>query len=175
MEKVAWAVIEPGLRQRLIDKYVPGNSHLRCEGTDPLVYKATAFYWLLQELVGNWKAGNRLTLDQKAKLLELLVWNLSNLHQDQAYCDEYESEILMPCRETFTEDEIRSCSFQNTRETIPHAVDVALCETFDEEEYDTTVSCETTEQIAQLVLACKEFQLKVTEDFGERQSCEDSY
>ena len=168
MEKVAWAVIEPGLRQRLIEKYVPGTSHLRFEGTDPLVYKVTAFYWLLQELVGNWKAGKRLTLDQKAKLLELLVWNLSNLHQDQAYCDEYESEILMPCRETFTEYEVRR---QDPRETIPHAVDVALCE----EEYDTTVSCETAEQIAQLVLACKEFQLKVAQDFSERQSCEDSY
>ena len=168
MEKAAWAVIEPGLRQRLTEKYVPGTSHLRCEGTAPLVYKVTAFYWLLQELVGNWKAGKRLTLDQKAKLLELLVWNLSNLHQDQAYCDEYESEILMPCRETFTEDEVRR---QDPRETIPHAVDVALCE----EEYDTTVSCETAEQIAQLVLACKEFQLKVAQDFSERQACEDSY
>ena len=175
MEKVAWAVIEPGLRQRLIEKYVPGTSHLRCEGTAPLVYKVTAFYWLMQELVGNWKAGKRLTLDQKAKLLELLVWNLSNLHQDQAYCDEYESEILMPCRETFTEYEVRRQGFDYPRETIPHAVDVhdvALCETSDEEEYDTTVSCETTEQIAQLVLACKELQLKVAQDFSESQACE---
>ena len=177
MEKVIWdTLIVPDLRQRLIEKYVPhGTSHLRCEGTEPLVYKVTAFYWLMQELVGNWKAGNRLTLDQKAKLLELLVWNLSNLHQDQAYCDEYESEILMPCRETFTEYEVRRQGFDYPRETIPHAVDVALCETFDEEEYDTNVSYETTEQIAQLVLACKEFQLKVAQDFSERQSCEDSY
>ena len=180
MEKAVWdTLIVPDLRQRLIEKYVPkephGTSHLRREGTDPLVYKATAFYWLGQELVGNWKTGKRLTIDQKAKLLELLVWNLSNLHQDQAYCDEYESEILMPCRETFTEDEIRSYSFQNTRETIPHAVDihdVALCETSDEEEYDTSISCETTEQIAQLMIACKEFQLKVADDFSERESCD---
>ena len=147
---------------RLIEKYVPhGTSHLRCEGTDPLVYKVTAFYWLMQELVGNWKMGKRLTLDQKAKLLELLVWNLSRVQEEQAAYDEYESEIMIPGIETFTEDEVRSCSFQHTRESVPHAVDVhdvALCETFDEEEYDTTVSCETTEQIAQLVLACKEFQ-----------------
>jgi len=140
MEKVVWeTLIVPDLRQRLIEKYVPkeplGTSHLRCEGTDPLVYKVTAFYWLLQELVGNWKIGKRLTLDQKAKLLELLVWNLSRVQQEQTAYDEYELE-------------------DNPRETVPHAVDVPLCE----EEYDTTVSCETTEQIAQLVLACKEFQ-----------------
>ena len=81
MEKVIWdTLIVPDLRQRLIEKYVPGTSHLRC---DPLVYKVTAFYWLLQELVGNWKTGKRLTLDQKAKLLELLVWNLSQVQQEQ--------------------------------------------------------------------------------------------
>jgi hypothetical protein len=168
MEKAAWAVIEPGLRQRLIEKYVPGTSHLRCEGTDPLVYKVTAFYWLLQELVGNWKAGKRLTLDQKAKLLELLVWNLSQVQQEQAAYDEYQPNIMIPGIESFTEDEVRR---QDPRETIPHAVDVALCE----EEYDTTVSCETAEQIAQLVLACKELELKVAQDFSERQACEDSY
>jgi len=180
MEKVIWdTLIVPDLRQRLIEKYVPkephGTSHLRCEGTDPLVYKVTAFYWLLQELVGNWKTGKRLTIDQKAKLLELLVWNLSRVQEEQAAYDEYESEIMIPGIETFTEDEVRSCSFQHTRESVPHAVDVhdvALCETFDEEEYDTTVSCETTEQIAQLVLACKELQLKVAQDFSESQACE---
>ena len=176
MEKAAWAIMEPRLREQLIRKYVPPErSDASLARQDPLVYKATAFYWLGQELVGNWKAGKRLTIDQKEKLLELLVWNLSNLHQDQAYRDEYESEILMPCRETFTEDEIRSCSFQNTRETIPHAVDihdVALCETSDEEEYDTSISCETTEQIAQLMIACKEFQLKVADDFSKSQACE---
>jgi len=180
MEKVIWdTLIVPDLRQRLIEKYVPhGTSHLRCEGTEPLVYKVTAFYWLMQELVGNWKAGNRLTLDQKAKLLELLVWNLTRLEQEQAAYDEYESEVVMPCRETFTEDEIRRQGFDYPRETIPHAVDVhdvALCETSDEEEYDTSISCETTEQIAQLMIACKELQLKVANDFGERQACEDSY
>ena len=174
-----WALMEPRLREQLIRKYVPkephGTSHLRCEGTDPLVYKATAFYWLGQELVGNWKSGKRLTLDQKAKLLELLVWNLSRVQQEQAAYDEYESEIVIPGIEAFTEDKIRRQCFDDSRETVPHTVDVhdvALCETFDEEEYDTSVSCETTEQIAQLVLACKEFQLKVAEDFGERESCE---
>ena len=164
-----WKLIEPEIRRRLVEKYVPKEPH------DPLVYKVTAFYWLGQELVGNWKSGKRLTIDQKAKLLELLVWNLSRVQQEQAAYDEYESEIMIPGIEAFTEDKIRRQGFDDARETIPHAVDihdVALCETSDEEEYDTSISCETTEQIAQLVLACKEFQLKVAEDFGERQACE---
>jgi hypothetical protein len=169
-------LIAPGLREQLIRKYVPKEPHgTSIEGTDPLVYKVTAFYWLLQELVGNWKAGRRLTLDQKAQLIQLLVWNLTRLQQEQTAHDEYESEIMCPGIETFTENKIRRQGFDNPRETIPHAIDVhdvALCETFDEEEYDTSISCETTEQIAQLVLACKEFQLKVTEDFGESQACE---
>jgi hypothetical protein len=170
MEKAVWdTIIVPGLRQRLIDKYVPK------EPIDPLVYKVTAFYWLLQELVGNWKSGKRLTIDQKSKLLELLVRNLSRLEQEQAAYDEYESEVVIPGVEAFTEYEIRRQGFDYPREPIPHPInihDVALCETSDEEEYDTSVSCETTEQITQLVLACKEFQLKVAEDFGERESCE---
>jgi len=172
MEKAVWDnLIAPDLRQRLIDKYVPkephGTSHLRCEGTDPLVYKLTSFYWLLQELVGNWKSGKRLTIDQKSKLLELLVWNLTRLEQEQAA---YESEVVIPGIEAFTEDKIRRQGFDYPRETIPHTIDVhdvALCETSDEEEYDTSVSCETTEQIAQLMLACKEFQLKVSDDLSK--------
>jgi uncharacterized protein YeaC (DUF1315 family) len=170
MEKVIWdTIVAPELRQRLIDKYVPK------EPIDPIVYKVTAFYWLLQELIGNWKTGRRLTLDQKAKLLELLVWNLTRLQQEQAAYDEYQSEIMCPGIESFAEDKIRRQGFDYTRETVPHTVDVhdvALCETSDEEEYDTSISCETTEQIAQLVLACKEFQLKVTEDFSKSQACE---
>ena len=166
-------LIAPSLREQLIRKYVPPE---RSDASlDPLVYKVTAFYWLGQELVGNWKSGRRLTLDQKAKLLELLVWNLSRAQQEQAAYDEYESEVMFPGIETFTEYEVRRHGFDNPRESIPHAVDVhdvALCETSDEEEYDTTVSCETTEQIAQLMLACKEFQLKVSDNLGERQACE---
>jgi len=170
MEKVVWDnLIAPDLRQRLIEKYVPK------EPLDPLVYKVTAFYWLLQELVGNWKSGKRLTLDQKTQLLQLLVWNLSRVQDEQTAYDEYESEVVIPGIEAFTEYEIRRQGFDDTRQTVPHPVDVhdvALCETSDEEEYDTSVSCDTAEQIAQLVLACKEFQLKVADDFGERQACE---
>jgi uncharacterized protein YeaC (DUF1315 family) len=159
MEKVVWEFMEPVIRERLIDKYVPK------EPVDPLVYKVTAFYWLMQELVGNWKSGRRLTLDQKAQLIELLVWNLSRVQQEQAAYNEYESDVVIPGIETFTEDKIRRQGFDYPRETVPHPIDVhdvALCETSDEEEYDTSISSETTEQIAQLVLACKEFQLKVT-------------
>jgi hypothetical protein len=139
------------------------------------VYKVTSFYWLLQELVGSWKSGKRLTIDQKSKLLELFVRNLSRLEQEQTAYDEYESEIMIPGIEAFTEYEVRRQGFDNPRQTVPHSVDihdVALCETSDEEEYDTAVSCETTEQIAQLVLACKELQLKVADNLGESQARE---
>ena len=170
MEKAMWDnVIAPDLRQRLIDKYVPK------EPIDPLVYKVTSFYWLLQELVGNWKSGKRLTLEQKTQLLQLLVWNLSRAQQEQTAYDEYESEIVVPGIETFTEYEVRRQGFDYPREAVPHPVDihdVALCETSDEEEYDTSISCETTEKIAQLVLACKEFQLKVPQDLSKSQACE---
>ena len=126
MEKVLWdTLVAPALRQQLIRKYVPPKGSVASldrqlhgtsiEGTDPLIYRITAFYWLLQELVGNWKAGKRLTLDQKAQLLQLLVWNISILQQEQA------------AYEAFT------------------AADISI-------------SQETTEQIANLVLACKEFQ-----------------
>jgi uncharacterized protein YeaC (DUF1315 family) len=170
MEKVVWdTLIAPGLRERLVERYVPK------EPVDPLVYKATAFYWLLQELIGNWKSGKRLTFDQKTQLIQLLVWNLSRVQQEQAAYDEYESYVMIPGIEAFTEDKIRRHGFDYPRESIPHPVDVhdvALCETSDEEEYDTAVSSETTEQIAQLVLACKEFQLKVPDDFSKSQACE---
>jgi hypothetical protein len=102
MENVVWRFMEPIIREHLIQKYVPE------EPIEPLVYKITAFYWLFQEIIGNWKAGRRLTLDQKAQLIELLVWNLSR---------------------------------------VQHTLCVE----------DINISQETTEQIAQLVLACKEF------------------
>jgi hypothetical protein len=164
-----WRLIEPEIRRRLIERYVPK------EPIDPLVFKLTAFYWLGQELVGNWKTGKRLTIDQKTKLLELLVWNLSRAQQEQTAYDEYESEVVIPGIETFTEYEIRRQGFDDARETVPHSVDihdVALCETSDEEEYDTSVSDETAEQIAKLVLACKEFQLKVADNLSEREARE---
>ena len=164
-----WRLIEPEIRRRLVERYVPK------EPIDPLVFKLMAFYWLGQELVGNWKTGRRLTIDQKTKLLELLVWNLSRAQQEQTAYDEYESEVMIPGIETFTEYEIRRKGFDDTRETVPHAVDVhdvALCETSDEEEDDTSISSETAEQIAKLVLACKEFQLKVTDNLGEREARE---
>jgi hypothetical protein len=177
MEKVIWdTLIVPDLRQRLIEKYVPSKGSVASlDRQNPLVYKVTAFYWLLQELVGNWKSGRRLTLGQKAQLVELLVWNLARLQQEQAAYNEYESEVMHPGIEAFTEDKIRRQGFDYPRESIPHTIDihdVALCETSDEEEYDTSISCETAEQIAQLVLACKEFQLKVPQDFSKSQACE---
>jgi len=162
MEKTVWnTIVEPIVREHLTRKYVP---------IDPLVYKVTAVYWLFQELVSNWKRGHRLTLDQKAKLLELLVWNLARLQQEQAAYNEYQPNIMFPRVETFTEDEIGCEGLDNAGETIPHSIDVhdvAFCETSDEEEYDTSISSETTEQIANLMLACKEFQLKVPENFSQ--------
>ena len=131
MEKAVWdKIIVPAIRQHLTEKHVPK------EPIDPLVYKITAFYWLLQELIGNWKVGKRLAFDQKVKLLQLLVWNLPSLVREQAAYDES------------AEYKIRSQGFDIP---IPPPV---------EEEYDITLSHETIEQITQLVLACKEFHLK---------------
>ena len=168
MEKVVWdTLIAPGLREQLIRNYVPK------EPIDPLVYKVTAFYWLLQELIGFWKTGRRLTLDQKAQLIQLLVWNLTRLQQEQSSYNESESEVMFPRIETFAEDKIRCKCLNNAGETIPHPIDihdVALCETSDEEEYDTSISSETAKQIAELMLACKEFQLKVPENLSQSQA-----
>lgn len=169
MEKVVWGCMEPVIREHLIQKYVPK------EPVDPLVLQIVALYWLFQELIGNWKSGHRLTLDQKAKLLHLLVWNFARTKQEQAAYDERESDVMFPRVETFSEDEICCESLDNTRETVPHPIDihdVALCETSDEEEYDTGISSETTKQIAELMLACKEFQLKVPENLSQSQACE---
>jgi hypothetical protein len=95
MEKVVWdTLIVPGLRQHLIDKYVPK------EPIDPLVYKVTAFYWLLQELVGNWKMGKRLTIDQKTQLLQLLVWNFSRIEfEPEPDIEEQVAQLVLACKE----------------------------------------------------------------------------
>ena len=98
MEKVVWdTMIAPTLREQLIRKYVPK------EPVDPLVYKATAFYWLLQELVGNWKMGQRLTIDQKTQLLQLLVWNLSRIEPEPEPepddIDEQVAQLVLACKE----------------------------------------------------------------------------
>jgi hypothetical protein len=100
MEKVVWDTL---IVPRLIEKYVPSKgSYASLDRQDPLVYKVTAFYWLLQELVGNWKMGKRLTLDQKAKLLELLVWNLARAKEKVAYeddIDEQVAQLMLACKE----------------------------------------------------------------------------
>ena len=93
MEKIVWdTLIAPGLREQLIRKYVPK------EPVDPLVYKVTAFYWLLQELVGNWKMGKRLTIDQKTQLLQLLVWNLSRI-EPEPDIEEQVAQLVLACKE----------------------------------------------------------------------------
>jgi hypothetical protein len=107
MDKVVWKIIEPVIREHLVQKYVPR------EPIDPLVIQIVALYWLLQELIGFWKTNQRLTFEQKKKVLHLLIWNFARLEQEQVIPE-------------ITEDDI-------------------------------TISSETTEQIAQLVLACKEF------------------
>jgi uncharacterized protein YeaC (DUF1315 family) len=93
MEKVVWdTIIAPSLREQLIRKYVPN------EPVDPLVYKVTAFYWLLQELVGNWKMGQRLTIDQKTQLLQLLVWNLSQI-EPEPDIEEQVAQLVLACKD----------------------------------------------------------------------------
>jgi hypothetical protein len=158
MDKVVWKIFEPVVREHLVQKYVPR------EPIDPLVIQIVALYWMFQELVKFWKTKQRLTFEQKKKVLHLLIWNLSRVQQEQAAYNEYQSDVMFPGIETLTEDEIGCQGFNDSGESVPHAVDVhdvAFGETSDEEEYDTAVSSETAEQIAQLVLACKEFELKV--------------
>jgi uncharacterized protein YeaC (DUF1315 family) len=152
-----WKLIEPVIRSYLVSKYVPP------EPVDPLVWKVTALYWLFKEVTGQWRTGKRLTFEEKTLMLQLL-WNFAHFEQKHTQRNENKSSVLIPHIETLSEQNESSSWFDQSRETVPHAVDVhdvALCETSDEEEYDTNISSETAEQIAQLVLACKEFQLKV--------------
>jgi hypothetical protein len=143
MEKAVWhTVVEPVIREHLIRKYVPKDP------IDPLVLRLSAMYWLFQELVGNWRSGHRLTIDQKMKIIHLVVWNFTRLQQEHY---EYASDVMYP-------GIVRRQGFDNPRESVPYPVDVALCETSDEEEYDTAVSDETAKQVADLMIACKEFQ-----------------
>ena len=102
MEKVVWdTIIAPSLREQLIRKDVPPDERDTQVRQDPLVYKVTAFYGLLQELVGNWKMGKRLTIDQKTQLLQLLVWNLSRIEPEPEPddIDEQVAQLVLACKE----------------------------------------------------------------------------
>jgi len=137
---------------------------------EPIVAQIAALLWLFQELVGNWKSGKRLTQSEKALLIRYL-W--IPFQQHETHCNHHNAKVLIPLVHTFSQNNIGSNAFYDTRHTIPHRIDehdIPLCEASDEEEYDTNISSETADQIAQLVAACKEFQLKVPENFSEAES-----
>ena len=136
---------------------------------------ATACLWVARELWDRrWKTGKRLSFKEKVQVISCLVRYFSVvLHEHETKCNEYNADVLVPLIHAFSQYQISGDAFNDTGHSIPHGVyehDVALCETSDEEEYDTRISEETTEQIAQLVAACKEFKLKISENFSEAES-----
>jgi len=162
MTDVLWkTVLEPVIRKKLMDKYVP----------DTFVHTLTAYYWIFQELWDRrWRTGKRLTMDERQQVIQLIIWYFRKVafEQQQAERYNYYAHVLIPMAETLSEEDICCDSFDESGHSIPHSIDVSdisCSETFDEIEYDTSISSETTEKIAQLVAACKEFKLKVTEDF----------
>lgn len=112
----------------------------------------------------------RYIIPQMFQILQLLCY-ATLAQQIEANYDRSESYVLFPVVESFPEDEECSQGFYDTGNTVPHAVDpqdVALFESSDEEIYDTGISEETTTKIHELTLACKEFKVKVTENFAQR-------
>jgi hypothetical protein len=136
---------------------------------------ATACMWVAKELWDRrWKTGKRLSFKEKVMVISCLIRYFSIVLQKQETSyNEKNAKILIPLIHSLTQNKISGYAFNDTGQPIPHGVDeedIALCETSDEEEYDTCVSDETIEQIAQLVAACKEFKLKIPEHFGEGES-----
>lgn len=119
----------------------------------------------------------RLSVRQKMKLA-LLLGYLAHAEQKDAEYDDCEAGILIPRVETLTEYDVRRDRLKNRRNAVPHPVDpedICLFENFDEEKDDPTISDETTAKVAELVAACKELQLKVTEYFGDAEQYEVQY
>lgn len=137
---------------------------------DPLVSRIVAMMWVFKELVGQWKTGRRLSFEEKTLLVRYL---LVQLHEHQARCNQSYTHILIPFIHTLAQEQIRCNAFDHTGHSVPHGIDehdITLCEAPYEEEYDTDISDETAKQIANLVMSCKELQLKVAYNFGEAQS-----
>ena len=126
---------------------------------------------MLRELWDLYFRVPKLTVRQKWQLV-MLLWYMADAHQKYACYDYSESDVLLPRVETLSEDDIRGDRFKYGRNSIPHPVDpedVGIFESLDGEIDDPEISEETTAKIAELVAACKELQLKVTEYFGDAQ------
>lgn len=124
---------------------------------------------VLKELWDLYWCPMRLSIRQKIKLALLLGYLTYTEKKDTQY-DDCEAGILMPRVETLSENYVRRDGLYNRRNPVPHPVhpeDVCLFEALDEEEDDAAVSEETAAKVAELVAACKELQLKVTEYFGD--------
>jgi hypothetical protein len=129
---------------------------------------------VLKELWDLYWCPMRLSVRQKMKLA-LLLGCLAHAKQKNAKYDDCEAGILMPRVETLPENYVCRYRLKNRRNPVPHSIypeDVCLFEASDEEEDDTAVSEETAAKVAELVAACKELQLKVTEYFGDAEQYE---
>lgn len=126
---------------------------------------------MIQELWDLYWCPMHLSFRQKIKLA-LLLGYLAHAHQENAKYDDCESGILIPRVETLPQNYISSDGLKNRRDAVPHPVDpedVCLFEASDGEIDDPCISEETAAKVAELVAACKELQLKVTEYFGDAQ------
>jgi hypothetical protein len=129
---------------------------------------------VLKELWDLYWCPMRLSVRQKVKLA-LLLGYLAHAEQKDAKYDDCEAGILMPRVETLPENYIGSNRLKYRRNAVPHPVhpeDIGIFEASDEEEDDPAISEETTAKVAELVAACKELQLKVTEYFGDAKQYE---
>jgi len=100
-----------------------------------------------------------------------LAWHWSNTHEENPENNDGQPEILVPIREPFSKNNKRRNGFECSRDTVPHPIhvqDVPLSQGLDQEIDYSNVPGDTAEKVAQLVAACEELQLKVTEYFGER-------
>ena len=119
------------------------------------------------EILDYFKSGKRLTPEQKTLLIRYL-W--VQFHEYQAQCNKPNPYVLIPLIHTLAQEQIRCNAFDYTGHSVPHGIyehDVSLGETSYEEEYDTNISSDTTEKIANLVSACKSFELKIPYNLSE--------
>jgi hypothetical protein len=102
----------------------------------------------------------------------LLVWYLAHAHSYDTRNNQQKTRILFPVRQTLAKNDKGGNRFQNSRHSIPDSIDkqdIGTLETFNGEIDDPEISEDTAAKICELVAACKELQMKVTEYFGQTQ------
>lgn len=123
---------------------------------------------MLKELWDLYWCPMKLTFGEKL----LVVWYIAHAHSNDTGNNHQKTRILFPICQSFPKNDKGGNRFQNSRHTIPNSIDIhdiGTLETLDSEIDDTDVSEDTTTKIRELVAACKELQMKVTENFGDTQ------